>query len=671
MKSEIIKDFNLPNYVKGKSFAEASKAIEKKFEERKDPAAMETKQELMSRLAKAQEHIKMKEALKANSQEVPDRMDGQVPEGFEEFSQPNQMGDGGMRPHVQTVNGLTSQGAVIGSQIDSNTDGLIPKATSTPGGASGGMGAAGIAGMADTALELGTKAFGDTGVDTSGLAGRQQGSSMGAGIAGSAVKGASAGAALGPWGAAAGAVIGGAAGLIGGSKANKDIHRANMNTSRIENNQFSNDFAYGGGVTDPTEGDEVTEKDTKKINQSTGIDFTDAAANSLFARTGNVPNPSATDLNYGKYGDVGYFQTGNMDGDAYRISNTQKNPHNPHTIKPVMDEIRKLNPGKQIQLDYKDSNSFAHGGPTHPVYGPKKDSTKKEVQPAMGGTYNGDSNIFETYPTKAVSNNTTPIQQRDKVSGVDTGLTPNSDYLSMKQTPTAGVPNITKPNTGQLPTVNKYGAAVSDAGNFLNEYGADIARTAPVAMNALQLANLKRSPRESLDRLDSRYKTDYVDERVLENKVQNENNNIGAAMANASNGSMGALRNGLLGASANKTKALSEAYLRANDINRNEDRAAQRFNSQNDRINLRQSTIEKENNARDEGAYQSTKAGLQNALAENVGAIGKEVGDMKTIAKMFGYTVKGKYIVDKQGKVVDKARFRKELKEYHKKNGTS
>lgn len=58
MKNDIIKQFNLPKYVKGKSFAEASKAIEKKFEDRNDKYAIETKEELLGRLAEAQESVK-------------------------------------------------------------------------------------------------------------------------------------------------------------------------------------------------------------------------------------------------------------------------------------------------------------------------------------------------------------------------------------------------------------------------------------------------------------------------------------------------------------------------------------------------------------------------------------------------------------------------------------
>jgi hypothetical protein len=93
MEKDLINQFNLPPYIKGKTFADASKAIEKKFKDRNDLAAADTKNDLLTRLSKAQEYVKMQESLKANSQEVPDMMNGDIPEGMEEFTQ-NQARDG-------------------------------------------------------------------------------------------------------------------------------------------------------------------------------------------------------------------------------------------------------------------------------------------------------------------------------------------------------------------------------------------------------------------------------------------------------------------------------------------------------------------------------------------------------------------------------------------------
>ena len=45
--NQLIKQFNLPNYIKGKSFAEASKLIDKKFKDRKDSVSLKTKDFLL------------------------------------------------------------------------------------------------------------------------------------------------------------------------------------------------------------------------------------------------------------------------------------------------------------------------------------------------------------------------------------------------------------------------------------------------------------------------------------------------------------------------------------------------------------------------------------------------------------------------------------------------
>ena len=71
---DIISKFNLPSYIKGKSFAEASKIINKRSGDRTDVESVETKRELLDRLKQAQEFVK--------SQEEPQQGPGhQMPDG--------------------------------------------------------------------------------------------------------------------------------------------------------------------------------------------------------------------------------------------------------------------------------------------------------------------------------------------------------------------------------------------------------------------------------------------------------------------------------------------------------------------------------------------------------------------------------------------------------------
>lgn len=378
MKKNLIEDFNLPKYLKGKSFAEASKAINKKFDGREDMHAEETKKELLDRLAKAQEYVKMQESLKANSQEVPDMMNGQIP------SEVNQHFLGGM------------------------------------------------------VFDEGTKA-------QSSIDGAIQGASTGMGLAG-------------PWGAAVGGVLGLGAGLIGGGKQEEK--------QQITPAGATNDFEGGG--------------------------------------------------------DIG-----------------------------------------------------------------------------MAG---------------AVFNST-------------------KDFLDGK--------------------VGKGKGFFGKAGDWIGDNYGNILRSAPIASNAIQLKNLEKPDPVSLNRMDARYKTTPVDERTLENRVQNEANNTTRALANASNGSIGALRSNLLGSQLQKTNALSNAYMQADQVNRQENQAAQQFNQRTDMMNLRQDTVEQQMNDQNEGAYNSMKSALQSQLATDIGNFGKEKVNMKQVAEMFGYGWDGKYFVDKAGKKID------------------
>lgn len=69
-------------------------------------------------------------------------------------------------------------------------------------------------------------------------------------IAGSAMKGASAGAAFGPIGAGIGAVVGGVSGLLGSGKAKKAALKILNNFAREKrtNAQFSDQYALGGEI---------------------------------------------------------------------------------------------------------------------------------------------------------------------------------------------------------------------------------------------------------------------------------------------------------------------------------------------------------------------------------------------------------------------------------------
>lgn len=172
------------------------------------------------------------------------------------------------------------------------------------------------------------------------------------------------------------------------------------------------------------------------------------------------------------------------------------------------------------------------------------------------------------------------------------------------------------------------GTKVKDALGKAGEWGKDnyanIMRYAPAMANAYQLATLKKPDQESLSRLDRKYQRQLVDEQQMQNVVRDQSANFRSAILNSSGGSAGAARANLLASQANSTRAMSSAYARAADANRAENRAAQQFDAGTDRVNLQQSNMEKDINAKNKGNYDTQKSKLIAALGDNIGGIGQE-----------------------------------------------
>lgn len=210
MESNIIKQFNLPSYIKGKTFADASKTIDRKFKDRSDKYSEQTKQELLSRLAEAQEYIKQREdAIAANSTQVPDMMGGEIPQGMEQFN------DGGLieEPEVE-----------------------------------GGIEAMDIAGATSSLVSAGQDIFGNTGIDTAGNQRYDDASTKKAQVSGTIEGAVGLGTSI-----ATGDVMGmikGGAGMLGsffgGKKKLKDMQDANRNHTVAQTANYRSDFGMGG-----------------------------------------------------------------------------------------------------------------------------------------------------------------------------------------------------------------------------------------------------------------------------------------------------------------------------------------------------------------------------------------------------------------------------------------
>jgi hypothetical protein len=154
---------------------------------------------------------------------------------------------------------------------------------------------------------MANKAFGDTGVDTTGNAAYMEEKNVGGETAKGALSGAAAGAQVaGPWGAVAGGVLGGASSLFGAKKANKDITEGNMKkdlsvNSKLAGNSFSkggamSSYKYGGKMNSYEDGGPMSTFQLgiqEAMKQKEAMNNIGKPQNSLMDNRGLSQNPTA------------------------------------------------------------------------------------------------------------------------------------------------------------------------------------------------------------------------------------------------------------------------------------------------------------------------------------------------------------------------------------------
>ena len=264
------------------------------------------------------------------------------------------------------------------------------------------------------------------------------------------------------------------------------------------------------------------------------------------------------------------------------------------------------------------------------------ETTRGDLRPMVGGGFD-----YTPVGANRTPENINPMDELGIQAAQDNGWLMNDKFskqaIQASNNNTFAKMNPQIDSTGVDNTLKVKGE--KDKPNLLENL-----RYAPAAMNAIQALTLKKPEHESLDRLDSRYKRNYVDEQSMLNKIQ-RSGNVNEAIANASGGSKGALRSNLLAAHLNKMRATSDAYLSAENINRGEDKTAQQFDLNVDRVNMQQSNSEKDINARNRAAYDNNKSMLLGNIGENLGDIGLEELRKSYPEKMgLGYDWRGRYL---------------------------
>ena len=623
----IIQKVGLDKKFKGKTIAEVSKIIEKnKTEQPNDKVVADTADENLDKLKNANEILRLSQELLSPE---PEQAQGQNQAQF------------GL-PH--------------GMQI--GTDKYGNKATDLM---TSGIDAGGYLGMAKTGMELGATAFSKKKIDKTGQT-DQATPGIADNVAGDTMKGAKAGMAAGPWGAAAGAVIGAGASLIGGAK-NKQARAKERGIYDLAQGVPSNQYFLGGGGGGGTQG----YGQDMGMNSLFGNDKMTTTGQGAAGHNVNADGRSTADI-MGKTGENSIGAAKGIAGKAFPmfagIGEGAKAGGNAifgenTTGSGIVDGI--FDPASaQMGIISKDSGASTSdkiGAFLNPIgAGVIAGRLKKEKQ-AKENMQN-DVNANRLAGQFEFGGHTdAPKQNKLANGGIGGGLNnfdPNYMYNSIdalgggKPLPFAGSQNfLQKPEDTITPFTNEntlsdkvdsYGTELQSTQpqgreadgwwdrnkSGLGDKGADAMRYAPVAMSAFQLATQKKPDVERLDRLDSRYKPNYMDERALQNIADSNFNNIANSLAGASGGSGSTLRNNLLAAHLQKNKGISDAYMKSKQFNASQDNAAQQFNLGVDRGNLSQSNLEKNMNAANKGAVESNKQKLLSQIGMDVGNIGLE-----------------------------------------------
>ena len=669
---QVIAQFNLPKSLSGKTAADATKLINNKFEGRNSKIDNNTKKAFLDRIAEAQETVKaeeqakIQEAMQINSQEVPDMMEGQIPQGMEEFTQPQQqMAYGGKMSQNQMLFGGNSQqgqmaGDMTGQVATTAADMFFP-------------GSGQFLKMGDQfGTQVGNMIGGDKGEQIGGLI-----SPMGT------LKGIGTSITTGNINDIPGI------GLFGGKTTKqKEIQKMKFNKDMFESNSKISNFAFGGNLGDPetypkpvptvktglkteiVEGDSLPGTHNSRLmgpihEIQPGSDKS-GQGNFIYYKPRTTPG-------FNRETDREFVSEKNMN-DIYRsreylayMANRQKQValnRNPELTQPLP-----LNNTTTFRMG---GNMYEGGGELKPWQQP---SSKMTDDPNFNGGFGFKNMTGAPYATELpldqqVNVKYTPERGkfykqsfnqmgRPQISN-DLGYTSKLNYNDPDIVNLS--PEQLEENNGysnpELAPENKYvspypkaklGETLNKAGQYIKDNYGNALRYAPVAMNAYQLAKMGKPEVETLDRLGNKYNPQYMDEKALTNQINAETNYTANALANASNGSLGSLSNNILGMQLNKTKALSDAYSKVADVNRNEDKTAQQFNLGVDQINLNQSNNEKDINAKNRGAFKTERSKLLGQIGNDLGNIGKETVYKKLAGEAFGYSYDGKYLLKPDG----------------------
>jgi hypothetical protein len=655
LDKNLIKQFNLPGYITNKSVSDASKAIDDKFKDRQDKYAQETKKTLLDRLAQAQEHLKAQEqaqqqqinqSMQANSQQVPDMMEGQIPEGMEEFTEPQQnpqeeMMEGQQQMYLggdinKTSNIYSNQKYMFGGKINRYDYGG-PFEDENPYFIKSKEQLVKSQGQTDTVnAESGLMSKESTANTTNKESGfnASKFTQLGTGIGNSIYnqdqnKNTQIGAIN-----TAGASIGGDAGKY--TQAATGIYDMGQEAFGKSNVDTSGKQSVHGASAGKSAGSGALK------GASTG-----AALGSVVPGVGTVIGAGVGAIVGGVTGFIGgkkdeTAQALNNQRYSRNINNQFQDPQNQAAYGGTLNPGVKYSVGNStirpsVEIKNNTVAMMANGGElTKDMF--DNGSNLYTNRYAVGGQLPVKPKYYDDY-VKASNYN-----PNNEGTISDQGITSKlaNDYLKVEPTATLPTSEMLNPTTNTTSSTSKNKESWLDRNS--GKFG-EAARYAPIAMNAYQLSQLKSPQGVQYNTSDVKYKPQYVDEAQLQNiAAQNQRNQINAV--SESGGSEGANRAAILGAGVNMNRGLSEAYLNMKDRNMSMSDRAQQFDSAINSQNIAIKNRAIDEMRADKGNYDTQKSKFLSAIGTDVGSVGKEEVNKTQIAAMLGYDWRGNYMVD-------------------------
>lgn len=588
LDENIPKEMNLPNYIKNKSFAEASKLINNKFKDRNDKPSLETKKVLLDRLANAQETLKaqkeaelnkINEAFKINSQQP---VDGEVPQGMEQFVPQNQMFLGGLFGQNEMGN-LTGGNQGIASAAG-------------PGAAMGAMSLYG--------LSQGVGASPNKNVTA--LNGVMQGAMTGS--------------MFGPIGTGIGAIAGLGAGILGGNKAQREQARIAKNNAIMYNKGVSEEYAYGGkinmlsnggsfGFQIPASSKRSDDPNYFKKDVVGSADYNTNIIQNLHDSLGITSDTPGYGSAWGQKSDNAFREwQKNNQPDKY-VNNVKTFGKNYSLFNtPADNNTNTIGRGKVIAENY---------------FNPKVGLKNKELMglTPQGYKYNG----AETPDTTGLVKPEVPFVE------------PTGVLQSMENYYKTSPNNINNVNNGIITPKKDY-----------SQVGNDLLRMSPVLSNFMQLKGMKAPKAVSYAPLRNTLKYDPIDEARQEKIISQEANKQLNAITQAG-GSQGAFRNAITSVGLNSMLARNAAAMNTESQNREQRLKIQDNQQRVNEYNNQMQNKAIDERRMDLGNYDTQKSKFIGQIGSDLGEIGKERAFATKAGQMFGYDENGKYLLGPNG----------------------